>query len=44
MVISVCLASGDLVLAVSNSGETEEIVRLIPTVKRLGIPSGQSGW
>ena len=32
------LASGDLVLAVSNSGETEEIVRLIPTVKRLGIP------
>ena len=32
------LASGDLVLAISNSGETEEIVRLIPTVKRLGIP------
>ena len=32
------LASGDLVLALSNSGETEEIVRLIPTVKRLGIP------
>ena len=32
------LASGDLVLAVSNSGETDEIVRLIPTIKRLGIP------
>ena len=32
------LAPGDLVLAVSNSGETDEIVRLIPTVKRLGIP------
>jgi len=27
---------GDVVLAVSNSGETEELVRLIPSIKRIG--------
>lgn len=27
---------GDIVLALSSSGETEEVVRLIPTLKRLG--------
>jgi arabinose-5-phosphate isomerase len=28
----------DLVLALSHSGETEEVVRLIPLLKRLGVP------
>jgi arabinose-5-phosphate isomerase len=28
---------GDVVLAVSNSGETEEILRLIPILKRIGV-------
>ena len=32
------LARGDLLVAVSNSGETEELIRLLPAVKRLGIP------
>ena len=32
------LAEKDLVLAVSNSGETQELVRLLPTLKRLGVP------
>jgi arabinose-5-phosphate isomerase len=30
------IVSGDVVVAISNSGETEEIVRLIPAIKRLG--------
>ena len=30
------LAKGDLVLALSYSGETEEILRLLPTLKRIG--------
>src|ERR1700678_3829814 len=30
------LAKGDVVLALSYSGETEEIVRLVPTLKRMG--------
>ena len=30
------LVRGDVVLALSNSGETEEIVRLLATIKRLG--------
>jgi arabinose-5-phosphate isomerase len=30
------LAKGDLVLALSYSGETEEILRLVPTLKRMG--------
>ncbi len=28
---------GDLVLAISNSGETEEILRLLPTIKKIGV-------
>ena len=32
------LAAGDVVLALSNSGETEELVKLVGTIKRLGIP------
>ncbi len=31
------IVSGDVVLVVSNSGETEEILRLLETLKRLGI-------
>src|ERR1700688_4687981 len=30
------LATRDLVLALSSSGETEEILRLLPTLKRIG--------
>ncbi len=29
---------GDIVLAISNSGETEEICRILPALKRLSIP------
>lgn len=29
---------GDVVIALSNSGETEEIVRLIPVFRRMGLP------
>ncbi len=32
------LMKNDVLIAVSNSGETEEILRLIPAVKRLGAP------
>src|SRR3954465_1612230 len=32
------LVPGDLVLALSNSGETDEIVRLLPAIRRLGTP------
>jgi arabinose-5-phosphate isomerase len=32
------VAAGDVVVAVSNSGETEEIVRLVEVLKRLGTP------
>lgn len=28
----------DIVLAISNSGETEEVTRLLPVIKRLGVP------
>lgn len=31
------LHSGDLLLAISNSGETSEVLNLLPVVKRLGI-------
>jgi arabinose-5-phosphate isomerase len=31
------IMAGDVVLAVSNSGETEEILTLIPTLKRMGV-------
>jgi len=33
-----CLHAQDVLLALSNSGETDEISALIPTAKRLGIP------
>jgi arabinose-5-phosphate isomerase len=29
---------GDAVIAISNSGESEEVVRIIPALKRLGLP------
>jgi len=32
------LMKGDLVIAVSNSGETEELTRILPIIKRLGLP------
>ncbi len=32
------LMKGDLVIAVSNSGETEEITRILPIIKRMGLP------
>jgi arabinose-5-phosphate isomerase len=31
------LMKGDVVLAVSNSGETEEIVKILPVIRRLGL-------
>jgi arabinose-5-phosphate isomerase len=30
------LVRGDVVLAISNSGETEELIRLVPHIKRIG--------
>lgn len=33
-----CLQSRDTVLALSNSGETEEVCRLLPSIQRLAIP------
>jgi len=33
-----CVGSGDVALALSNSGETEELCRLIPLLKRLAVP------
>jgi arabinose-5-phosphate isomerase len=32
------IVRGDVLLAVSNSGETAEVLSLLPSVKRLGIP------
>lgn len=32
------LSRGDIVVAISNSGETEELVKILPTFKRLGVP------
>lgn len=32
------LARGDVVIAISNSGETEEVVRILPIIKRMGLP------
>ena len=41
------LATGDVVIAVSNSGETEEVLRILPVIKRMGLPliamSGKAG-
>ncbi len=33
-----CVAKGDVVLALSNSGGSEEVLRLLPVLKRLQIP------
>ncbi|HVE69885.1 MAG TPA: KpsF/GutQ family sugar-phosphate isomerase [Thermoanaerobaculia bacterium] len=30
------LVTGDVVLAISNSGETEELIRILPSIKRVG--------
>ena len=32
------ITPGDLVIAISNSGETPEILALLPIIKRMGIP------
>ncbi len=32
------LTKEDVVIAISNSGETEELLRLLPIIKRIGIP------
>ncbi len=32
------VARGDVVLAVSNSGETDEVLAILPPLKRLGVP------
>ncbi len=32
------ITAADVVLAVSNSGETAELLALLPTIKRLGVP------
>ncbi|KIH76568.1 arabinose-5-phosphate isomerase [Geoalkalibacter ferrihydriticus] len=32
------LMKGDVVIAISNSGETEEITRILPIIKRMGLP------
>ena len=32
------VARGDLVLALSNSGETDEVLAILPPLKRLGVP------
>ena len=33
------ITGADVVLALSNSGETGEILTILPIIKRLGIPS-----
>lgn len=33
-----CIGANDVALALSNSGESEEIIRLLPLLKRIGIP------
>jgi arabinose-5-phosphate isomerase len=32
------ITAKDVVLALSNSGETEELLTIVPTIKRLGVP------
>src|SRR5436309_16010185 len=32
------VARGDVVMALSNSGETDEVLAVLPTIKRIGIP------
>jgi len=31
------ITSGDLILAISNSGETEEVLTILPLIKRMGV-------
>ncbi|MHB8483308.1 MAG: KpsF/GutQ family sugar-phosphate isomerase [Nitrospiria bacterium] len=31
------ISKGDVVLAISNSGETEELLKILPSIKRLGL-------
>jgi arabinose-5-phosphate isomerase len=33
-----CLAAADVLLVLSNSGETEEVCRILPSIGRFGIP------
>jgi arabinose-5-phosphate isomerase len=37
------LARGDVVLALSNSGETDEVLEVLPAIKRLGIALERNG-
>jgi arabinose-5-phosphate isomerase len=41
------ITPGDVVIALSNSGETEEVLTLLPMIKRIGVPlvalTGNSG-
>ena len=32
------ITAQDVVLALSNSGETEEVITILPIIKRLGVP------
>ena len=32
------LMKNDIIIAVSNSGETDELIKIIPVIKRMGIP------
>jgi len=32
------IIAGDVVLAISNSGETDELLTILPVIKRLGVP------
>lgn len=32
------LAKGDVIIGISNSGETEEVCRILPVIKRMGLP------
>ncbi len=38
------IMKGDVVIAISNSGETEEILRILPSIKRLGSTSDCHEW
>ena len=34
--LGMIMARGDVVIAISNSGETEELTRILPVIKRMG--------
>ena len=38
METSACWAARDVLIAISNSGETQEMLQLLPYVERMGIP------